>query len=52
VGPHEDYISLSVERREDMSPGPHPESRLVREEDEIGEGEEGISLMHTLYLSH
>jgi len=37
----EDFISLSVIRREDAPQGPHPESRLVREEDEIGEGEDG-----------
>ncbi|KAF5369342.1 hypothetical protein D9758_002504 [Tetrapyrgos nigripes] len=35
----EEYISLSVTRRlEDQ--GPHPESRLVREEDELGEGDD------------
>ena len=37
----EDYISLSLTKREDFSSGPHPESRLVREEDELGEGEDG-----------
>ena len=37
----EDFISLSVTRREDIPQGPHPESRLVREEDELGEGEDG-----------
>ncbi|THV03055.1 hypothetical protein K435DRAFT_716253 [Dendrothele bispora CBS 962.96] len=35
----EEYISLSVTRR-DEDQGPHPESRLVREEDELGEGED------------
>lgn len=37
----EDFISLSVAKRDDFSQGPHPESRLVREEDELGEGEDG-----------
>ena len=37
----EDFISLSLTRRADEPPGPHPESRLVREEDELGEGEDG-----------
>lgn len=38
----EDYISLSVAKRCDFSQGPHPESRLVREDDELGEAEEGM----------
>lgn len=37
----EDYISLSVIKRSDESQGPHPDSRLVREEDELGEGDDG-----------
>lgn len=36
----EDFISLSLTRRSDDI-GPHPDSRLVREEDELGEAEEG-----------
>ncbi|KZT09212.1 uncharacterized protein LAESUDRAFT_810841 [Laetiporus sulphureus 93-53] len=36
-GPGEDYISLSVSKRSDFSQGPHPDSRLVREEDELGD---------------
>ncbi|KAF5375932.1 hypothetical protein D9615_008279 [Tricholomella constricta] len=36
----EDFVSLSVVRRSDEPPGPHPESRLVREEDELGEGDD------------
>ncbi|KAH7927764.1 hypothetical protein BV22DRAFT_1006330 [Leucogyrophana mollusca] len=39
-GPDEDFISLSVSRRGDLPQGPHPESRLMREEDELGEGED------------
>lgn len=37
----QDYISLSVTKRADISQGPHPESRLMREEDETGEGDDG-----------
>jgi GC-rich sequence DNA-binding factor len=37
----EDFISLSVSRRDEVPQGPHPESRLVREEDELGEGDDG-----------
>lgn len=37
----EDYISLSVIKRSDESKGPHPDSRLMREEDELGEGDDG-----------
>ncbi|KAI0373663.1 GCFC-domain-containing protein [Pilatotrama ljubarskyi] len=36
----EDYISLSLTKRDDYSKGPHPESRLVREEDELGEADD------------
>ncbi|KAJ7451559.1 nineteen complex-related protein 2-domain-containing protein [Mycena latifolia] len=36
----EDFISLSVTKRPDESQGPHPESRLMREEDELGEGDD------------
>lgn len=35
----DDFISLSVTKRVDQ--GPHPESRLVREEDELGEADDG-----------
>ena len=37
----EDYISLSLSKRSDFSQGPHPESRLVREEDELGDADDG-----------
>lgn len=40
----EDYISLSVVRRADENQGPHPDSRLVREDDELGEGDDGTLL--------
>jgi hypothetical protein len=36
-----DFISLAVTRRSDEYQGPHPESRLVREGDELGEGDDG-----------
>ncbi|KAL5524572.1 hypothetical protein ACEPAF_9712 [Sanghuangporus sanghuang] len=35
-----DFISLSVTRREDLYQGPHPESRLMREDDDLGEGDD------------
>ncbi|KAM6494395.1 Nineteen complex-related protein 2 domain containing protein [Amanita muscaria] len=40
ISGEEDYISLAVTRRGDEADGPHPESRLMREEDELGEAEE------------
>ena len=45
----QDYISLSVTRRGDEPSGPHPGSRLVREEDELGEGDDGPEFPFTLY---
>lgn len=41
----DDFVSLSVAKRDDTPSGPHPESRLVREEDEIGEGDDGKFLL-------
>ncbi|KAL5482670.1 hypothetical protein ACEPAI_9264 [Sanghuangporus weigelae] len=35
-----DFISLTVTRREDLYQGPHPESRLMREDDDLGEGDD------------
>lgn len=35
----DDYVSLSLTKHVDQ--GPHPESRLVREEDELGEADDG-----------
>lgn len=38
----DDFISLEVTKRSSLKDdGPHPESRLVREDDEMGEGEDG-----------
>ncbi|KZS89449.1 hypothetical protein SISNIDRAFT_416795 [Sistotremastrum niveocremeum HHB9708] len=39
----EDFISLQVSKTEDFDVGPHPGSRLVREEDEIGDGEDEMA---------
>ncbi len=45
----EDFISLSLtQRTEDQ--GPHPESRLMREDDELGEGDDGKYLC-SIYLA-
>lgn len=38
----EDYISLSLTKRDDEYLGPHPESRLMREDDDLGEGDDGM----------
>lgn len=40
-GTQDDFISLSVTKRDTVPQGPHPESRLMREEDEVGEGDDG-----------
>jgi GC-rich sequence DNA-binding factor len=45
----DDYISLSVIRRSDESAGPHPESRLMREDDDLGEGDDGASNFKTIH---
>jgi GC-rich sequence DNA-binding factor len=42
TGADDEFISLSVAKAGDVPQGPHPESRLVREEDELGEGEDGM----------
>lgn len=36
----EDFVSLSLTQRSDVDQGPHPESRLMREDDEVGEGDD------------
>ncbi|KAF8579828.1 hypothetical protein K439DRAFT_1648379 [Ramaria rubella] len=36
----DEFISLSVAKQSVVPQGPHPESRLVREEDELSEGED------------
>ena len=36
----DDLISLSLTKR--VEQGPHPESRLMREEDELGEADDGM----------
>lgn len=40
TGGEEDFISLTVAKRDDFAPGPHPESRLMREDDDLGEGDD------------
>ncbi|KAG6902530.1 hypothetical protein C0995_015348 [Termitomyces sp. Mi166 len=40
VSGEEDFVSLSVVRKADEPEGPHPMSRLMREEDELGEGDD------------
>ena len=40
-GGEDDFIPLSVTRGEDIYQGPHPESRLQREDDDLGEGDDG-----------
>jgi GC-rich sequence DNA-binding factor len=50
VDTQDDYISLTVAKQGDESKGPHPESRLMREEDEVGDGDDGepgITLVDT-----
>ncbi|KAI9465519.1 GCFC-domain-containing protein [Lactarius psammicola] len=39
----EDYISLSLTKRNDEYLGPHPESRLMREDDDLGEGDDDFA---------
>ena len=41
VSSEDDFISLSVIRRSEDQ-GPHPESRLMREEDEVGDADDGL----------
>lgn len=49
-GGEEDYISLTVARKEDMYQGPHPESRLMREDDDLGEGDDGKLVIFRWFL--
>ncbi len=41
--PDQEFISLSLTKRpeEPEDQGPHPESRLMREDDDLGDGEDG-----------
>ncbi|KAH8825156.1 nineteen complex-related protein 2-domain-containing protein [Flagelloscypha sp. PMI_526] len=36
----DDFVSLSLSRTEDIYKGPHPESRLMREDDDLGDGDD------------
>jgi hypothetical protein len=44
----DEYISLALTTRVDGYQGPHPESRLMREDDDLGEGDDG-ELSNRLY---
>lgn len=39
-GAEEEFISLSVAKRDEFAQGPHPSSRLMREDDDLGEGDD------------
>ncbi|KAH9980300.1 nineteen complex-related protein 2-domain-containing protein [Lactifluus volemus] len=39
----DEYISLSLTKRDDEYQGPHPESRLMREDDDLGEGDDDFA---------
>lgn len=44
----EEFISLSLTKRSEtrmVDDGPHPESRLMREDDDLGEGDDGASCL-------
>ncbi|KAI0269805.1 nineteen complex-related protein 2-domain-containing protein [Gloeopeniophorella convolvens] len=44
AGPNpDDYISLSVTKHDEEYRGPHPESRLMREDDDLGEGDDDFA---------
>ncbi len=46
----DEYISLSLTTRDDEYRGPHPESRLMREDDDLGEGDDGVFIQPTIFL--
>lgn len=48
----DDYISLSLSKRDDFSQGPHPESRLMREDDELGDAADGKSSVGAQQRGH
>jgi hypothetical protein len=49
-GTEDDFISLSVTKRDAMPQGPHPESRLMREEDELGEEDDGMLFISSFFF--
>lgn len=51
-GDNEDFISLSLTKRPDDQEysGPHPESRLMRGDDDLGDGEDGRPALLTCGL--
>jgi GC-rich sequence DNA-binding factor len=46
----DEYISLSLTTRDDEYRGPHPESRLMREDDDLGQGDDGVFIQPTIFL--
>jgi GC-rich sequence DNA-binding factor len=47
----DEYIPLSLTTRDDGYQGPHPESRLMREDDDLGQGDDGVFIQPTIFLS-
>ena len=47
----DDHISLSLTKRDDQYQGPHPESRLMREDDDLGEGDDGEFIQPTIFIA-
>lgn len=47
----DDYISLSLTKRDDEYQGPHPESRLMREDDDLGQGDDGELIQPTIFTA-
>jgi GC-rich sequence DNA-binding factor len=48
----DEYISLSLTTRDDGYRGPHPESRLMREDDDLGEGDDGAFIQSTTFSAN
>jgi len=46
----DEYISLSLTTRDGEYRGPHPESRLMREDDDLGEGDDGVLHQPIIFL--
>jgi GC-rich sequence DNA-binding factor len=47
----DDYISLSLTTRNDEYQGPHPESRLMREDDDLGQGDDGELIQPIIFAT-
>jgi GC-rich sequence DNA-binding factor len=48
--PADEYISLSLTTRDAEYQGPHPESRLMREDDDLGQGDDGTPIRWTILI--